>query len=877
MSEDRSDPERLLAAARAASTPSRGVLKVWLGAAAGVGKTCAMLDAAAAARDAGRRVVIGVVEHHGRAETLARLEGLEVLPRRPSPPGHPPELDLDAALALRPDVLVVDELAHSNAPGSRHPRRWQDVEELRDAGIEVWTAVNVQHLERTRDVVERLTGVVVRETVPDEVLDGADEVVLVDLPPDALLARLAEGRVYGPEATRRALAGFFRKGNLLALRELALRRAAERVGDQVDDFRNAAAMPNVWAAGDRVLVAVGPSPASSRLLRVAARLAARLDAPWHAVRVRVPGAGEAEDGRAAAHLRMAEQLGATTATVDDEDVAGALVRYARRHNLNVLVLGASPPRRGWGARSLVDEVTRAAADVEVHVVPTLDRGAAEAPVERPAPRLRWADVGVAVAVVMAANGVSWWLRDALPESDILMLYLGAVVVAAFRLPHGASLVAALVAVASFNFLHTEPRFTFYVSERRYLLTFAVLGGLGVVVSTLASRVRDRAAVASRRAEEAQALYQLGRALAGAGDVEAIGRAAVTHVGELVGGEVTLGLPTDDGQDLAPFDGAPSAAAPTERAVARWALLHGRPAGRGTDTLPSAEGLYLPLQHRARCYGVLAVVAPAASTDDPERRHLLTTMADQVALALAREGLAVASARSEVHAATERARASLLASVSHDLRTPLATITGAATALQDPSGALDADARRRLVDDVVAESLRLERLLQNLLHLTRLDGDVSPSLEWQVAQEVVGAAVARAAPGVSVSAPDEPVWLRCDALLIEQAVLNLVENAERHGGGAPEVAVEVDGEAVRIDVADRGVGVDPLGVPRLFERFRRGDGGAPGAGLGLAIVAAVASVHGGSAGARPRTGGGSVFSLTLPQRGPDGAPWPEEAP
>ena len=871
--DDRPDPDRLLAAAREADAPARGRLVVWLGAVAGVGKTCAMLDAAHEARAAGRDVVVGLVEHHGRADTLRRLDGLEVLPRRPTPAGYPPEFDLDAVLARRPEVVVVDELAHDNAPGGRHPKRWQDVRELVAAGLEVWTAVNVQHLERTADVVARLTGVAVRETVPDAVVDEADEIEVVDLPPDALIARLEEGKVYGPDATARALRGFFRRGNLLALRELALRRAAERAGEDVDEFRDAAAMPEVWSASDRLLVAVGPSPLSARVVRIAARLARALDAPWHAVVVRTPGLGGEALQAANAHLALAESLGAEVATVESDTVPAALVGYARAQNLRTIVLGASP-RSNWLALwrpPLVDAVAREATDLELYVVPARDGEQTVA-----VPRPRWAvsgrDLGLGVALVGAATALGWTLRGVLPETDLLMFYLLAVVVASFRLSRGAALATALGAVAAFNFFFTEPRFTFYVDEQRYLLTFAGFAGLGTLVSALASRARDRAEVAARRELEARTLYRLGRALSEAADADAVAREALVQVGELFGapGVVRLGPP--EALRVAART-IPEPSAPEEEATARWAADHVAPVGPGTDTLPDVAILQIPLRAGGRVHGVLGVRVDRALLDDPDRRHLLHTVVDQLGAALARDALARGERESSRRADREQTRSSLLASVSHDLRTPLATITGAATTMQ--GGGLDAPAQHRLLTQIVDESHRLAGMVDNLLHMTRLEADVDVTLDWQVAQDLAGSAVARVEPRaaprpITVSAPEGPALVLCDALLVEQALVNLLENALRHAPGPEpvEVTVQADDAEVRFLVEDRGPGV-PAGEA-VFAPFVRGAGAGRGSGLGLAIVQAVARVHGGTATVAPRPGGGSTVALLLPAGGPDRA-------
>jgi two-component system sensor histidine kinase KdpD len=554
------------------------------------------------------------------------------------------------------------------------------------------------------------------------------------------------------------------------------------------------------------------------------------------------------------------------ATIEGDDVAAALIGYARAHNLTTVVLGASPPR--WLRPSLVDAVTRAARDLTVHVVPP--RGPSPRPQPEPSQTGRTArDLAVGVLVVAAATGVAWLGRDVLPETDLLMIYLGALVVAAFRLPRGVSFATALLAVSAFNFFFTEPRFTLYVDERRYLLTFTVLGGIGFLVSHLAARVRERAAAAARREREARALYRLGRDLAGADDVVAVATVAVEHLGRWLDGDVVVLLP--DGDHLERVAGA---AAPTddERAVARYAFEHAAPSGRGTDTLPSAATTWLPIGQGGRVYGVVGLRGARGLA---ERRTLVDAILDHVGLSLAREAFAARSAAATREVDAERTRTSLLASVSHDLRTPLAAITGAATTLLDSP--VDAAARGRLLGEIVDESLRLERLLQNLLQMTRLQEGASPDFDWCVAQEIVATAVERvrreAGPRViRVEAPDDPVWTRCDALLVEQATVNLLENALRHAPGATPIDVRVvSGDPVRIEVLDRGPGVEPERAERVFDRFERGPRSTGGAGLGLAIVRAVARVHGGDATVSRRDGGGAAFALTLPGGAPEVPP------
>lgn len=876
MSDDRPDPDRLLAALDRARPPSRGRLKVFLGAAAGVGKTVAMLRAARLAVAAGRDVVVGVVETHGRAETAAEIADLEVLPRRAATrAGALPDLDLDAVLARRPEVVVVDELAHTVAPGGRHAKRWQEVVELVDAGVEVWTAMNIQHLESHNDVVERLTGVRVGETVPDHVLDAADEIEVIDLTPEDLRARLEAGRIYAPEQARRALGGFFRRGNLLALRQLALRRTASRVGEQLDDFRDRELMARVWAAAERLLVAVGPSPLSARLVRVASRMARALDVPWHAVTVEPLHGGRPEArARALDHLRLAEQLGAETATLTAAGVAEAFVGYARQINATLIVLGA-PARRTWRERlreSPLDGVIRLATDVEVHVVPT-DAGpperAAPARAAPARPPIRPADLALAAAPVALASGLAWWLQPWLSESDVIMVHLAAVIVAAFRLSRVASVLAAVLAVLAFNFFFTAPRFTLLVNDSAYWLTFLIVGAVGLLVATLAARAREQARVVAAREGEARELYRLARRLAVAETPAAVAEVAADQLHRLLGADVVVLLPAPAGLTRVAARGVVPDG-DVDRAGAEWVAERGEPAGPGTATLVGAELGYHPLLRGESVVGVIGV-RPRAGVHQPEQRHLLATVAAIVSERLDRLRMEADATAARVSAETERVRSTLLSSVSHDLRTPLAAITGAATTLLDRRDHLDAPTRTELLTRVAEESHRLARLLDGVLHMTRLDsGSITPALDWEIPAEIAGTAVARVAPhaagrALRIHAPQAPFLARLDAVLIEQLLVNYLDNALLHGDGPIELDVRPDAGEVVFEVTDRGPGLPPGDPDRLFDKFVRGDTKRrPGAGLGLAICKAIAAIHGGRVWARARDGGGATFGAALPR-------------
>ncbi len=888
MSERRPDPEELLARARdEEARRARGRLKVFFGAAAGVGKTYAMLEAARARRADGVDVVAGWVETHGRSETAALLDGLERLPPRLAPyrGTNLPEFDLDAALARRPTLLLVDELAHTNAPGSRHAKRWQDVKELLQAGIDVYTTVNVQHLESLNDVVAQITGVIVQETIPDSILEEADEVELVDLPSDDLLQRLREGKVYLPEQAGRAVENFFRKGNLTALRELALRRTADRVDAQMQDYRRDHAIPQTWPVAERILVCVSPSPFSARLVRAARRMASGLRAEWMAVYVETPAAlrlPQADRDRVNETLRLAEQLGAETVTLSGQRIGEELLRYARARNVSKIVVG-KPGGSRWRellSRSVVDELVRGSGDVDVYVI-TGERERAPAPsrptVERvPAPGA----YGWSLAAVALATGVAWLMFPHFALANLIMVYLLAVVVVAIRFGRGPSILAAVLSVGAFDFFFVPPYLTFAVTDTQYLITFGVMLAVAIALGTLAVRVRQQAESARHRERRTAALYAMSRELASVPGLDALAGIARRHVGELFGGRVVVLLPDASGR-LVEVGGPPSYSLDgNEEAVGRWVYEHRQMAGLGTATLPGARALYLPLVASRGALGVLGFqpADPRAFTA-PEPMHLLEALGDQTALALERAKLADEARQAQVQVETERLRNTLLSSVSHDLRTPLAAITGAASSLVAGGERLDAATRRELSQSIQEEGERLSRLVHNLLDMTRLEaGQVALNREWQSLEEIVGAALGRLETRrVSARLPADLPLIPLDGMLVEQLFVNLLDNALKYtpAGSPIEIVAEAGSGVVTVEVADRGPGFAPGDDQRVFEKFYRGreKAGRSGVGLGLAICRAIVEAHGGRIWAENRPGGGAVIRFTLPV---PGAP-PEIAP
>jgi two-component system sensor histidine kinase KdpD len=885
---DRPDPDALLAALqRAEPHPQVGRLKVWFGACPGVGKTFAMLSAAQRRRRTGDDVVVGYVETHGRAETEALLDGLELLPRRSVAYRGTTlaEFDLEAALARKPRILLLDELPHTNAPGSRFAKRWQDVETLRAAGIEVHTTLNVQHLESLVDVVTRLTGVTVRETVPDSVLESADEVELVDLPPETLLERLRLGKVYVPEATAAALDAFFQRDHVAALRELALRKTAQVVDRRRRDERQSHGERRARSTSERILVAVGPSPFAARLVRAAHRMAAVVRGELFAVHVAPPPGrrvAAADRERVLQHLRIAESLGARTASIDGPDPAAALTGFARRHEISRIVIGRTGRSR-WRELllgSFTMDVIRTSGDIDVYVIHDRDVGDRAAALPTP-PESVPKSVGApdwrawmhTLCVTGAAIGIATALYHP-PDLSVeaLVLTLG-VVLAALRGGRGPALVASLLSALAFNLLLTEPRFTFAIDEPSYLIAFAAMLTVGLCIASLVARTREHAVAAREREAEVGALHHLARELADAEHPEAVGRATVAHLRGVVSGDLAvIAARSGDAVALAGVvatHGATDWLDPAALAVARWSWDHGLPAGFGTGNLPGAAALFLPLTSTRGKEGILAV-HPHQPHDAPDakQRLLLDTFAEHASQAFERLALAEDRLRAHQAAELERLRSTLLASVSHDLRTPLATITGSASLLLEDTQTTPA--HTELLRGIAAEAQRLNELIANLMFATRLqDGHTQVRREWTSIEELVGSAIARAQPNLArhtvttAVATDLPL-LQADPVLLEQALFLLLDNASKHTppGTHVHVAAHCLGQELILDVTDDGPGIPAAMRPRVFHRFERGPGSS-GMGLGLPICEAILRAHGGSAHLLPAAPRGAAFRLRLP--------------
>ncbi len=876
----RPDPDALLAQVQAQEQrAARGRLRVYFGASAGVGKTYAMLAAARKLAGQGMAPLVGVAETHGRAETAALLEGLELLP--PKTMAHRgkalPEFDLDEALRRRPALVLVDELAHSNAPGSRHPKRWQDIDELLDAGIDVFTTVNVQHLESLNDVVGGITGIKVQETVPDTVFDRADEVVLVDLPADELLARLSEGKVYGQEQAGRAARHFFRKGNLIALRELALRRMADRVQGDVQAYRVEQAIDPVWKTGAVLLACVGPGPGAEHVVRSAARLAAQLNSRWQAVYVETPALqrlpAERRE-RILQTLKLAQDLGASTAVLADGDVAKAISGHAQANGISKIVTGRGPTlwRRLAALAPAADLIATAPGE---HRPPPPTRQSFPKTGDSPWFSGNFAAVGATCALALVLLPLAGMLETV----NIAMLFLLLVLLVAYRLGRMPALLACVTGVAAFDFLFVAPTFSFAVSDFQYLITFAVMLTAGLLTSQLTAGLRFQARVASHREARARALYEYARELTGVLQTEQVFEITQRTLAAAFRARVTLLLPDAAGR-LRAADSVPEMSVP-DMAIAQWAFDHAEPAGFGTGTLPSSPVFYLPLVAPMRTRGILALEPGERRwLLVPEQRRQLDTFAALAAIALERVHYIDVAQQALVQMESERLRNSLLAALSHDLRTPLTSLVGLAESLVRSKPAL-ALVQLELADALRDESLRLATMVANLLDMARIEsGAVQLNLQWQAPEEVVGSALRASRPllahhRVATALPPDLPLVRFDAVLIERVLCNLVENAVKYTppGSTITIAAIVAGPVLRVTVSDDGPGLPPGQEESIFEKFTRGEreSARPGVGLGLAICRALVAAHGGTIAARHAAGSGAAIDFTLPLAVPPAAP------
>ncbi|MGO4447767.1 DUF4118 domain-containing protein [Phyllobacterium sp. TAF24] len=879
----RPSPDALL---ENADRERRGRLKIFLGAAPGVGKTYEMLMSGRAAIADGSDVVIGVVETHGRKETQALVEGFEVMPRRSVDyKNHQlEEMDIDAILARRPALVLVDELAHTNAPGSRHPKRYMDVEEILSQDIDVYSTLNIQHVESLNDIVAQITRVRVHETVPDSVIDQADEVEIIDLTPADLIKRLQEGKVYLPATAKRATENYFSPGNLTALRELALRRTAQRVDDQLLTHMQANAISGPWAAGDRVLVCVDEQPRGASLVRYARRLADRLRAPWAAVHVetqRFAYLSEADRDRLASTLRLADQLGGDTITLPGRNAAEEIARHARENNVTHIVTG-KPNKPRWRELfegSVSHDLIRHAGNISVHVISGNDQEVVSSQrrsAGTPRPSFQIKPYLLSTGYVVAALGFGLLLSRFLDVRNIALVFLMAVLASAVTLGLWPALFASVVSAAVLNFFFLDPLYTLVISDPESVIALGFFFVVAVIASNLTARVQRQASSARQRVRTTEDLYSFSKKLAGTGTLDDVLWATAFQIASMLKVRVVLllpdhgsiqvkaGYPPDDTLDEADI------------AAARWAWENNRAAGRGADTLPGAKRLYLPLRTGRMAVGVIGLdndkQGPLLS---PEQQRLLDALADQAAVAIERTQLAVDVDRAKLAAEADRLRSALLTSISHDLKTPLAAIMGAAGTLKEFAPALAEDAKIDLLSTVLDESERLNRFISNLLDMTKLEsGAMEPNYAFQYVGDIVGTALDRARKIIGqhkteIDIPADLPVLRLDAVLFEQVLFNLLDNASKYApeGSSLRIQAWSDDGWVILQVMDEGPGIPQEDLERVFDTFyrvRKGDRVTAGTGLGLSISRGFIEAMGGTITAERRTDrSGAIFTIRMP--------------
>jgi two-component system sensor histidine kinase KdpD len=881
----RPSPDELLARIKAEEERTRrGKLKIFIGYAAGVGKTYAMLAAAHRLKNE-TGLVVGYVETHGRAETEALLNGLEIIPRKQVEYRGVtvPEMDLDAVIARNPKIALVDELAHTNAPGSRHPKRYLDVEELLEAGIDVFATLNIQHLESLRDTVARITGVWVRETVPDSVLDEAAEIELVDLPPDDLLQRLREGKVYISEQIAQAVSNFFRKGNLTALREVSMRVAADRIDGQVQDYMESHTITGPWPTGERLLVGISPGRWGNRIVRTARNLASQLNATWSAVYVETPGAdlSDARQEQLTHLMALAEKLGAKIEILQGLSAANTILEYAYRKNITKIILG-KPQRvhlRNLLSTSVANQIVRGSKYIDVYIV----TGKGE-PIEQtilPAQQLpvKWSGYILSLALVGVSTLLGYLVHASVDPVNISMLYLLSVVISAVYFGLGPSILASVIGVLAFDFFFVPPFHSFAVSSVQYIFSFIVLLGVGIVISYLTSRIRKQSEVSMDRESETATLYSISKNLSATLGLESTLKTVVEMAkSQFRQNAVVFMADRLGGYALKPFLPGPGETIDeNEKAVAVWTYQHQKPAGRNTDTLPYAQALYLPLSTIHGSIGVLSLKpVEADSRLTVKQQRMLQAFADLTAMAVERAQFAEAANTAQILDATQKLQNALLNSISHDLRTPLVSIIGVLSSLQEGSVGLDDAAKNNLIQVASEEAARLNRLISNLLELSRIEaGALNLSTRPSDLQEIIGVAVEQIASRykgreINVEVPDGLPLIPVDTGLMVQVIVNLLDNAIKYSG--TNTAIEITGQKIsdriQIEVEDRGMGIPEQDLQRVFDKFYRVQrpDNVSGTGLGLSICKGIIEAHGGTIIAKNRPGGGTVIRIRLPLPG-----------
>lgn len=880
--DSRRDPDAFLALYREEQArQTQGRLKIFFGYAPGVGKTYGMLEDARKLLNENVDVVVGIVETHGREATKALLDDLEIIPPRlvEYKGAVLRELDIDAILTRKPQVVLVDEAAHTNAPGCRHEKRWQDIQELLANGIDVFTTLNTQHVETLNDRVAQITNIEVRERVPDSFIEEAFEIELVDLPVDELVQRLREGKVYIHEQASTALEHFFRKGNLIALREIALLFVAQRVDAQMERYREAHRIGSVWPAAERILVCVSPSPLSVKLVRGAKRMATALRAEWLVAYVQTPRQAhqsDADKSRVIQTLRLAEQLGAEIIELTGDNIAEELIGCARKNNVSKIIIG-KPALPRWKEvlfGSVVDDTIRKSGAIDVYVI-TGEEG-----VPSQAVAFAWkrttksSHYWTATFIVAGCSGLAYLLSHYLEPTNLVMIYLLGVFFVALRLGRGPSILASILSVAVFDYCFVPPFLTFAVSDSQYVLTFFVMLMVALSISTLATRVKQQAEFSSLKERRTAALYSLSKELASTDDPAKLLRVGADHLADVFSAKVTILTPDENGQLAIPATKADHRDLEiSDLAFAQWVFHNRQMAGVGTNTLPGADALYLPIAATERTIGVVGIKPEELdSFSRPEQIQLLQTFVNQLAQACERAYLSEENKRAQVQMKTEQLRSSLLSSVSHDLRTPLATITGAASSIMEAPDTLSIDACKERAAEIFHESVRLNRLVINLLEMTKLQaGALTVKREWCPVDEIVGAAVScmddkLESRKLDIEIADPAMVVPVDATLVQQILVNLLENAIKYSPVDSPLAISAKrvGENLLLSVSDRGPGIPIERRELIFEKFyRENPGDSFGAGLGLAICSGIVEAHGGEIWVEDNPGGGSIFCVSLP--------------
>lgn len=905
MNINRPDPDQLLEKIQLDDAKQkRGRLKIFFGGCAGVGKTFAMLSAAKVLYREEIDVIVGVIETHGRADTERQLEGLPLLPRKTMlyRGRDLTEFDIDAALNRKPALILIDELAHSNVEGSRHPKRWQDVEELLAAGIDVYSTLNVQHLESLNDVVGQITGVRVAETLPDKVFNLADEVTLVDLSPEELLRRLQDGKVYIPQQAEQAKKNFFRKGNLIALREMALRRTADRVDAQMREYRADQSIKPIWQAHDRILVAVGSGNEAEQLIRATSRLASSLKADWLAVYVETPALQKLTNTARDAILktmRLAQDLGAETATLSGTEISTVLLGYARSRNVSKLVVGKSSRSliSRFFSPSVTDLLARDAIDVDIHIVvrqdeikkehqPNIAIRTAFGLSNEQASQIKKRGYIWALVASIVASILSNLLLHFFELSNLIMLYLLGVMLISAKFGRGPGLFASVLSVSAFDFFLVPPRFSFSIADTQYLLTFVVMFSVSLVISNLTSNLRYQAVVANYRERRSRVLYDLGKQLASALTSSHIVEISTHHLAGIFQSKIAIVLPdSHDKLQEQQADLTNNKIATVDTGISQWVYDHQEEAGLGTNTLPSSAKLYLPLKAPMRTRGVLAIEPETLSEIFlPEQRQLLDTFAAQIGLALERVHYVEVARDALINMESERLRNSLLSAISHDLRTPLTSILGISGILKAQADATNTsfdDNQISMINALYEQTFRMQQLVINLLDMARLQsGKVQLNRQWQMLEEVVGTALRMMRPTlvkhqVNVSIPTDLPLLQFDAVMIERVLCNLLDNACKY---TPEnsvinITARKNGTDVWVSVADNGPGLPPDRELQIFDKFTRGEkeSAKPGVGLGLSICQAIIQAHDGKIWAETQIPKGALFIFSLPIGTPPAMP------